>query len=471
MTPVVVDSSRVAALERDVAEQCAYIRAAEAQNRELRSEVRRLTGVATQSSTFREASQALQAKVQRLEAQLADNASRDALLDQLQQERALWTQVFSSSSPVVAAQTADAQRRTIAVLERSAAERQERLDDAVAQLDDARAQLARVRRESEESWAGLRAAEAALERAQTEADFLRAQLASYDAEDERLKPAGGPFDAAKSERIRRLELFVDQQRQWMRAGEAAGEIPDVAPLLAGLREELAAASERCQRLEREAARLDHVIGSGLGYDPRTTRVLQLADNPAARDFAIRSAQLEALAAENAQLVDRLRASSVAANEGAGEERSPLFCTIDNLRKDNEALAAQLQESAKLMARYKKQWKRQSARLRDIVYAVLGFRVDFLANGHVRLTSAYAQDIDHNFMMSEDPSNSALMRLVGGTNKQYLTSLNNDMRFWIQERGSIPGFMATVTLQNFEAKPAGTQLMPPTNADDDEGGDS
>ncbi|KAJ2489154.1 coiled-coil domain-containing protein mad1, partial [Coemansia sp. RSA 2052] len=176
---------------------------------------------------------------------------------------------------------------------------------------------------------------------------------------------------------------------------------------------------------------------------------------------------------NAALVDRMRALSSSTaeaakdaskndNKDASKDDSPLFCTIDNLRKDNDALATQLRESAKLMARYKKQWKRQAAQLRDTVYRVLGFRVDFLASGAVRFTSTYAQDIDHNFVFSLDPHNPAQMRMIGGACKPYLQELMNDMRFWVQERGSIPGFMATVTLQNFEARPVGSSdpLPPP-----------
>ncbi|KAJ1653699.1 coiled-coil domain-containing protein mad1, partial [Coemansia sp. RSA 25] len=352
---------RVAQLERDVAEQCAYIRAAEAQNHGLRADVRRLSTQAAQADAQREAAHALQAKVARLEAQLAARADGDAQLAQLLEERRVWAAALATS-PVAAAHAADAQRRAIAGLEAQAAERQAALDDAAAQLESARQreasaaaqaaeQAARVARLEEER-VGLRAQ---LQRAACEADFLRAQLASYDAEDARLMAS---YDEPKAARIRQLELFVDQQRAWLR-GEARDALPDLAPLLQGARDdaeharaELRVARERCDALERDAARLEHQLGAGLGFNPRTTRILQLRDNPAARDYAIRSERLDALAAENAALVDRMRALSSSTaeaakdaskndNKDASKDDSPLFCTIDNLRKDNDALATQL----------------------------------------------------------------------------------------------------------------------------------
>ncbi|KAJ2745498.1 coiled-coil domain-containing protein mad1 [Coemansia sp. BCRC 34301] len=461
--PMTIDADRVAQLERDVAEQCAYTRAAEAQNRGLRADVKRLAAQAAQADTHREAAHALRAKVARLEAQLADHADRSAALQQLQQERAVWAQVFDAS-PVAAAKAADTQRRTIATLEAQASELQARLDDVTARLADAdkttktqTAQIDALRSEKDVATAEASDAEARLQRMVCETDFLRAQLASYDAEDAQLMAS---YDQPKADRIRQLEMFVDQQRTWMRAQSTDQiTVPDLEPLLAEpraeaerARTELAQLAGRCEALEKDAARMELQLGAGLGFNPRTTRILQLRDNPASRDYAIRSERLDSLAAENAALVDAMRALGPASSKDS-DETSPLFSTIDNLRRDNDALSTQLRESAKLMARYKQMWKRQSARLRDAVYNVLGFRVDFLANGHMRCTSKYTRNIDHNFVFSEDPQNPSQIRLIGGTNKPYLQGLNNDMRFWIQERGSIPGFMATVTLQNFETRPA------------------
>ncbi|KAJ2487835.1 coiled-coil domain-containing protein mad1 [Coemansia sp. RSA 2050] len=447
-------ADHVAQLERDVAEQCAYIRASDAENRALRADVQRLSAQATQSDMYREAAQSAQAKVLRLEARLAENIDRSAQLQQLLEERELWTRLLDKS-PVAAAKSADAQRRRIAELEEKASHREALLADLQKSLAEAEKQLVGVREATVVGSADLVGTKAQLQRAQCEAEFLRDQLASYDAEDARLMPT---YDAPKAERIKRLELFIDRQRKWLGPG-----LPDVAPLLEEYREEAKSAKEelakmagRCEGLEKDVANMELQLGAGLGYNPKTTRILQLKENPASMDYAIRSERLEALAAENAALVDRLRTADLTEKE---VDEGPLFCTIDNLRKDNASLSQQLEESGKLIKRYKKEWKRKANQLREVVYAVLGFRVDFLSSGCVRFTSTYALNLDHTFLFSHDPDNPTLMKLVGGASKPYLQGLTNDIRFWVQERGSIPGFMASVTLKNFEDKPEGHQLEP------------
>ncbi|KAJ1922440.1 coiled-coil domain-containing protein mad1, partial [Coemansia sp. S17] len=368
--PAEPPADRVAQLERDVAEQCAYIRASDAQNRALRADVKRLTAHSLQSDAYHEAAQSLQAKVLRLEAQLAETADRDAQLQQLLEEREQWARVFDQP-PLAAAKCVDAQRRLVAELESRASERELTLEDVLKRRADAEQQLVAARDEAVAGKAELLETRAQLQRAQCEAEFLRAQLASYDAEDARLMPT---YDAPKAERIRQLELFIDRQRESLGA-----ELPDVAPLLESYRrdaeaakEELAKAAVRCDALERDVARMELQLGAGLGYNPQTTRILQLRENPAAMDYAIRSERLAALEAENAALVDRLRTAVI-----ADDEEAPLFCTIDNLRKEKESLTLQLKDSGKLISRYKKEWKRKAAQLREVVYTVLGFRVDFL----------------------------------------------------------------------------------------------
>ncbi|KAJ2792948.1 coiled-coil domain-containing protein mad1, partial [Coemansia helicoidea] len=330
-------------------------------------------------------------------------------------------------------------------------------------------------------------------------------LRSYDSEEAELMT--GNYDRQKAERIAQLEAFIDEQRARIAAAEL-GAAPGAAPaadgpstaLLRGYREdaetvrrelgeardahrreledakdahmrELGDAQAEHQRLttrfealEREAAHLEHQIGAGLGYDPRTTRILQLIDNPSAQDFAIRSQKLAGLTAENESLLGRIRelesgAVRVSSAEDQDEDAadpppgSAFFHTIDNLRSENQNLTQQLEDSAKLISRYRKEWRRKAAELREIVYLILGYRVDFMPNGSVRFTSTYAADVDQSFVFTSGDDNQGRMQLLGGGSKTYLKGLANDIRYWIQERGSIPGFLATVTLQNFEARPA------------------
>ncbi|KAJ1930981.1 coiled-coil domain-containing protein mad1 [Linderina macrospora] len=227
--------------------------------------------------------------------------------------------------------------------------------------------------------------------------------------------------------------------------------------------------KRFEELEKEAARLEHQIGAGLGYNPRTTRILQLKDNPSAQDYAIRSEKLKALVAENEALLAHIKKLSGASPdntkaEAANGERdedededgdedppsdSPFFQTIANLRSENQELSKQLKDLGKMMLRYKKEWKWKVVELREVIGSIMGYRLDFLPNGSVRCTSVYAADPGESFVFNSGDDNKGNMKLYGGGNKEYLNSCMNQIRFWIQERGSIPGFMASLTLQNFE----------------------
>ncbi|KAJ2160640.1 coiled-coil domain-containing protein mad1 [Coemansia sp. RSA 552] len=479
--------SRVEQLERDLHEQCTYIKAVEQQNRHLRSEAARLADAAGKYEKEHEINAALEAKVQRLSEQQAEHLDLEARLDALQQEREQWARVFQhkdASSPFAAARTVAEQRHTIQMLETkvdtlqaAVAATDQQLKSATGQAQQHQQDHARLEAEVAASRQQTARLEAARQHAVREAEFLREQLHSYDHEEAAMMP--GNYDSQKADRIRRLEKFVDEQRACIAALETGQAVPTTTSAVSadllqsyrqeaeGYEQELSTAREEHQRLmarfeglEKETARLEHQLGAGLGYNPRTTRVLQLIDNPSAQDFAIRSEKLKDLAAENSALLERIRqleetapaSTDLASREGESAASGAFFHTIDNLHKEKQSLEKQLEDSAKLISRYKKEWKRKASELREVVYTILGYRVDFLANGSVRFTSAYAADVDQSFVFASGHDNQGVMQLSGGGSRTYLQGLNNDIRYWVQERGSIPGLMATITLQNFEANP-------------------
>ncbi|KAJ2452207.1 coiled-coil domain-containing protein mad1 [Coemansia sp. RSA 2336] len=489
--PASPSQTRVVRLERDLQEQCNYIQAIEQQNKQLRAESRRLSELAANYEKERESRVSLETKVQRLEAQQRDYAAMEAQVKAMEQEREQWTRVFQGadtspedettvSSPYAVAKLVASQRQTIQTLEAKVETLQAEAEAAAKQAQKAAADVDERRRELQQLEQELAAEKQQVFRLKTtcqhaerEAAFLRDQLHSYDSEEASLMK--GNYDEQKAERIRQLEAFIDEQRSWIASIDQGMPHPDSGvskALLQSYREdaeqkqkELEAAKheyellmKRFDELEQETARLEHQVGAGLGYNPRTTRVLQLIDNPAARDFAIRSEKLTALTAENQALLERIRQLEQAGgtqpavpNGDAEDTQSPFFHTIDNLRTENQSLTKQLEDSAKLISRLKREWKKKVAELREVVYAVLGYRVDFLSNGSVRFTSMYAANVDQSFVFTSGDGDQGVMNLLGGGSKSYLQGLRNDICYWVQERGSIPGFMATITLQNFEAK--------------------
>ncbi|KAJ2400736.1 coiled-coil domain-containing protein mad1 [Coemansia sp. RSA 2559] len=504
---------RVERLERDLREQCEYIKAVEQQNSQLRTKAQSLAEAAAKYERERELARSLQAKVDRLERRQEEYAEAEARVTALQQERDQWNRVFQETgdtgkqadqhapcSPFAAAKTMTSQKHRIQMLETKLQSLQDARDSDDQQLQRIAGEAQSYKHECARLESLLAAEnarvfklEASRQHAVREAEFLRSQLHSYDCEETSFMT--GNYDHQKTARIEQLERFIDEQRAWIASLEAFGSTPNASASnshsgleavsasllqsyrkdaetkqseLDGLRDEHQRLLARYDELEKEAARLEHQVGAGLGYDPRTTRILQLIDNPAAQDYAIRSEKLAAMSSENQALLERIRqlerqqqgqqtslssAGTDNPDDGPAEDAasSPFFHTIDNLRTENQSLTKQLEDSVKLISRYKREWKRKAAELRDVVYIILGYRVDFLANGSVRFTSTYAADVDQSFVFTSGDDNQGIMHLAGGGSKTYLKSLTNDIRYWVQERGSIPGFMATITLQSFEAQ--------------------
>ncbi|KAJ1800021.1 coiled-coil domain-containing protein mad1 [Coemansia sp. RSA 2399] len=506
---------RAERLERDLREQCEYIKAVEQQNNQLRSKAQSLTDAAAKYERERELARSLQAKVDRLERRQEEYAEAEARVTALQQERDQWNRVFQETgdaskqanqhapcSPFAAAKTMTSQKHRIQMLETKLQSLQDARDSDDQQLQRIVSEAQTYKLECARLESILTAENTRIFKLDTsrqhavrEAEFLRSQLHSYDCEEASFM--AGNYDHQKTARIEQLEKFIDEQRTWIASLESFGGTPNAATStshsgletvsasllqgyrkdaetkqseLDGLRDEHQRLIGRYDELEKEAARLEHQVGAGLGYDPRTTRILQLIDNPAAQDYAIRSEKLAAMSSENEALLERIRQlekqqqqqlqhTSLSSTEtgnlddGSADDTasSPFFHTIDNLRTENQSLTKQLEDSVKLISRYKREWKRKAAELRDVVYVILGYRVDFLTNGSVRFTSTYAADVDQSFVFTSGDDNQGIMQLTGGGSKTYLKSLTNDIRYWVQERGSIPGFMATITLQSFEAQ--------------------
>lgn len=124
--------------------------------------------------------------------------------------------------------------------------------------------------------------------------------------------------------------------------------------LSAARHEADMAAKEVASLETTIERLTKAVGRG-EYDRSTTRVLELTDNPAAQDLAIRQATLDTLKAENAALLARLEkapAASTASSPVRSGHGSVPRETLEALRKEKEALEAELDSIGKKSQRLK-----------------------------------------------------------------------------------------------------------------------
>lgn len=97
-------------------------------------------------------------------------------------------------------------------------------------------------------------------------------------------------------------------------------------------EENALLSKTVESLQLQVDRLSHDLGRG-EYNPDTTRILALADNPSTKDLAIRTETLERLREENKALLEKV----VELEQGGASGAVVPLATLEGLQKENEGL--------------------------------------------------------------------------------------------------------------------------------------
>jgi mitotic spindle assembly checkpoint protein MAD1 len=246
-----------------------------------------------------------------------------------------------------------------------------------------------------------------------------------------------------------------------------------------------------ESLELKVEGLQHRLGRG-EFDESTTKVVALRDNPAAADLAVRTSTLESLRKENAVLLDKLltlqrggkqlakdEAEDVS-KEGEGGDLVPRQ-TLINLEEENKRLAkevAQRELAKKRLSDVRlfsscslrrgrmlisvhlscQAFRSKATEFREAVRSLFGYSIDFRENGRVRLRSAYAARDDQSLEFESRDADVGMMQLVGagGGGDAFATSesLRSSLRFWVGERGSVPGFLASLTLEMFEMSTRG-----------------
>lgn len=109
-----------------------------------------------------------------------------------------------------------------------------------------------------------------------------------------------------------------------------------------------------EALELQVGRLTYEHGCG-AYDARTTRVLQLRDNPDSQEHAIRTATLERLKEENSALLETialLEARKGTSTAGDGVATVPRQ-SFENLQKDLQTAEASVKQKEIMELRLKK----------------------------------------------------------------------------------------------------------------------
>jgi chromosome segregation ATPase len=306
-----------------------------------------------------------------------------------------------------------------------------------------------------------------------EVEFLRAQVKAFDDEEREMQPDA--FDAAKSERIKELEQLVDQYRKEVdtlqkefsnldkqpasvtagqkRALEADNENDERVGELRRKNRQLIddlSALQKKQKLVEAEYKAQHSQLKKLKESSRT-RVLELKSNPTADAEALKLSTVRNLREANTQLLARLD------NAQHPPSTVPLS-SLDAVRDELEELRTQLASSEKKQTRLKQIWSAKSLEFREAVASILGWKLDFMPNGRVKVTSMFkpADDEGENSIVFDGEHGT--MKVSGGEQSVFAGEIRDQIVYWVEGRKEIPCFLAALTLEFWERGPGGQTVM-------------
>ncbi|KMU82700.1 spindle assembly checkpoint component MAD1 [Coccidioides immitis H538.4] len=325
-----------------------------------------------------------------------------------------------------------------------------------------------------------------------EVEYLRAQLKTFDAEETMVNPDENRIDTQKSEHIAQLEGLLSEHREELHklheelSKKEENATPSDSQALRGTKRPLSPAesdadSERLAGLVRKNRTLQDSLSkseqsvellrreleaakshlSSLQAQSRT-RTLELRSNPTADFENVKLSTLKTLRAENRDLLKQLR--------GANENiRMVPASTLDSLQLDLQEMEKQVADKEKRIRRLKEIWTAKSSEFREAVASILGYKLDFMPNGRVRVTSMFhlspayrhgdpdaAADSSGPGSMGDGEENSIIfdgengtMKISGGPNSLFALEIRDLIKFWVEERKDIPCFLAAMTLEFYD----------------------
>lgn len=409
----------------------------------------------------------------------------------LKQEKASWTSFFTQdelkefSTPSAIAAALSQQRSENALLmerlENTNARDTTREDDLLQH----KKQEQELQTQVEQSRKILNRCEKARQRLEKQRDLatketrlLRDQLKSYDSEE----TLNMNFDAQKLKRIEELESLLEQYKEQLndalnsvsleanaavagvekgqkrkldeedekRVGELSRrnrslqegnlvlmqkwlniELSQSQEIVARRSKELDVSQAKCKQLQENLS--------------NRTRILEFRDNPASREQVVKQDTLDSLQKE----VEILRAQVEGGVKGQPQMIS--IETLHNMRKEARKLEQDISDKDKRMDRLKQVWTSKSSEFREAVYAILGYRLEFLADGRVKILSVFAESGENALIFDGEGKT---MQMGGGSGGRFANEFRNLVEFWCHERKEVPCFLAALTLELFERSTRG-----------------
>ncbi|KAI8661295.1 Spindle assembly checkpoint component MAD1 [Fusarium keratoplasticum] len=482
------DAETMEIIRQELSEQVHHIRNLEATNRDQLSELKHLRALSKAVEVVEEEKRSLQRKLEAAEMVEAELAEARIQRQRLEDERLAWSAYLKNASetgdnefdsPEAVARALVQERLTTAsYVEKLGALQAEMTatQNTIQTLQDEKAQL-KTEVENAKTSANANNTDKArlrLERqralAVKEVEYLRAQLKTFDTEDETVQPE--QFDEARAKRVQELEDLVDKYKMEVQSLHA--ELSSVEPSATGTpqpatgskrsRPEDDNAHEQLGQLARKNRKLQEELSSfqtkvallekdlsanreqlKAAKQQTQTRVLSLKSNPTSDYEAIKRSTLEALQKENQDLLATLRSKT-------GNSSVPMIPTsvLSAMEREIAAAKAETASAQKSARRLKEVWGSKSQEFKEAIFSTLGWTVTFIPNGKMRVESTFypSQTDEHENSIVFDGERGT-MKVGGGPRSAFARRISDQIGFWVREKGCIPGFLAALTLEFYE----------------------
>lgn len=482
------DVETLAVIKRELSEQVAHIRKLETANREQIAELKQYRRNHKAVEVVEEQKRALESKVNLMEDLRKELREAQLQRQILEDERQSWTSYLQNeagpdgnvefSSPEDLARALVKERlETASLLERLGAIHPELLEkeEIIKSLEEDRNKIhSELDRLRTSGGGGDHRVKARIERqralAVKEVEYLREQLRTFDSE-ETTYHSENQFDLQKTKRIQDLESIVDQYRLELQTlsdelSQREDNTPSAIPLETLKRPREDETDDRLGQLSRKNRKLQDTL-STLQHDhallqsdlsatksqlsslqkSSQTRILALRSNPTSDAEAIKLSTLTSLRDENKALLAQLESP---------QNTSPApfvpLATLANARAEILALEASVASKEKMLLRLKESFSRKALEFREAVASLLGWQMNFLPNGRVRMTSIFYPPNDDddeggNSLVFDGESGS--MQISGGPKSEFGREVRGLIAFWVDQRKEVPGFLAAATLEFYE----------------------
>ncbi|EKG17742.1 Mitotic checkpoint [Macrophomina phaseolina MS6] len=482
------DQDTLAVIKRELSEQVTHIRKLEGINREQAAELKHFRKVQKSVEIVEEEKRALENKLRIMEDLRRELSEQQLKRQILEDEKKAWTSYLEGQAMAegelqfetpedLAKEFIKERLENASMVDRVGAIQAELTgrDETIKSLED---EKAKVREELEKLKSAGSASDSKsrlrLERQRTlavkEVEYLRAQLKAFDAEENEFHAE--TFDAQKSQRVQELEEMVDNYRNEIqslhtelsaleeantkqitivgnkrpRDAEDDERMGELRRKNRQLQDEISKLQTEKKVLESERRAQDKQLRSL--KDSSRIRVLELRSNPTADAEALKLSTVRTLREENKALLEQLevKSSSLSSSTAVVPRAS-----LEAARAEIDELHRAVADKEKKTMRLKQLWSAKALEFREAVASLLGWKLDIMPNGRVKVTSLFYPGNE------EDGENSIVfdgergtMKVSGGEKSVFASEIKGQIEFWVEQRKEIPCFLAQLTLDFWES---------------------